>query len=289
MGMRCGWRCSGRLLASSPLVLAQAALVALALAPGRWRWSAGWWCWRLFLAILLAGLRVALEARGARPRGADARCNRSARACPTVVHRPREGGPAGDGWPLPCRLRWLLLALSVVLGVVLAYLLPLLTGQPGGCCPLAAALRSGWIEPAVWAMFDVEAVRRDFPILSRQVNGKPLVYLDNGASAQKPQVVIDAVTRAYSRNTPTSTGGCITCPNLATEKYEAVRGIIARFLNAAPRTRSSSPRARPRGSTWSPMAGPPRPGPGRRDRALVMEHHANIVPWHFLRERQGWC
>ena len=61
-------------------------------------------------------------------------------------------------------------------------------------------------------MYDVTKLRADFPILSRQVNGKPLVYLDNGASAQKPQVVIDAVTRAYATNMPTFTGACTTCP-----------------------------------------------------------------------------
>ncbi len=60
-------------------------------------------------------------------------------------------------------------------------------------------------------MYDVQKVRADFPILSRQVNGKPLVYLDNGASAQKPQAVIDAVTRAYAQNMQTFTGVCISC------------------------------------------------------------------------------
>jgi selenocysteine lyase/cysteine desulfurase len=59
--------------------------------------------------------------------------------------------------------------------------------------------------------YDVHEIRRDFPILAREVNGKPLVYLDNGASAQKPQVVIDAVTRPIRWNTPTSTAGSTTC------------------------------------------------------------------------------
>ena len=79
-------------------------------------------------------------------------------------------------------------------------------------------------------MYDVETVRRDFPILSREVNGKPLVYLDNGASAQKPQVMIDAVTRAYSEEYANVHRGLHTLSNIATEKYEAVRGIVARFL-----------------------------------------------------------
>ena len=82
-------------------------------------------------------------------------------------------------------------------------------------------------------MYDIEAIRRDFPILSREVNGKPLVYLDNGASAQKPQVVIDAITRAYSEEYANVHRGLHYLSNLATEKYEGVRGIIARFLGVA--------------------------------------------------------
>ena len=82
-------------------------------------------------------------------------------------------------------------------------------------------------------MYDVETVRRDFPILSREVNGVPLVYLDNGASAQKPQVVIDAVTRAYSHEYANVHRGLHYLSTVATEAYEGVRGKIARFLNAA--------------------------------------------------------
>jgi len=81
-------------------------------------------------------------------------------------------------------------------------------------------------------MYDVNDIRRDFPILSREVNGKPLVYLDNGASAQKPQVVIDAVNTAYSHEYANVHRGLHYLSNLATDKYEAVRGKIATFLNA---------------------------------------------------------
>ena len=81
-------------------------------------------------------------------------------------------------------------------------------------------------------MYDVDKIRADFPILSRQVNGKPLVYLDNGASAQKPQVVIDAVTRGYAEEYANVHRGLHFLSNLATEKYEAVRGTVARFLGA---------------------------------------------------------
>ena len=80
--------------------------------------------------------------------------------------------------------------------------------------------------------FDVNKIRQDFPILSREVQGKPLVYLDNGASAQKPQVVIDAVTQAYSMEYANVHRGLHYLSNLATDKYEAVRATIAKFLNA---------------------------------------------------------
>ena len=82
-------------------------------------------------------------------------------------------------------------------------------------------------------MYDVSKIRADFPILSREVNGKPLVYLDNGASSQKPEVVIDAITRAYKYEYANVHRGLYYLSNLATEKYESVRGIVARFLNAS--------------------------------------------------------
>ncbi len=137
-------------------------------------------------------------------------------------------------------------------------------------------------------MYDVNAVRADFPILSRQVNGKPLVYLDNGASAQKPQVVIDAVTQAYAQEYANVHRGLHFLSNLATERYEAVRGTIARFLNAG----SPDEIVMNSGTTeginmiaygWAS----PRMTAGDEIVLSVMEHHANIVPWHFLRERQG--
>ena len=86
-------------------------------------------------------------------------------------------------------------------------------------------------------MFDIDKVRADFPILSRQVNGKPLVYLDSGASAQKPQVVIDAVTKAYAEEYSNVHRGLHTLSNIATENYEAVRGKISTFLNAGDENR----------------------------------------------------
>jgi len=137
-------------------------------------------------------------------------------------------------------------------------------------------------------MFDVAAVRADFPILSRQVNGRPLVYLDNGASAQKPRAVIEAVTRAYAEEYANVHRGLHYLSNLATEKYEAVRGIVARFLNAPHEDEVVFTSGTTEGINlisygWAA----PRMGPGDEIVLSVLEHHANIVPWHFLRERQG--
>ncbi len=136
-------------------------------------------------------------------------------------------------------------------------------------------------------MYDVQAVRRDFPILSREVNGKPLVYLDNAASAQKPRAVIEAVNRAYSEEYANVHRGLHFLSNLATEKYEATRGIIARFLNAGEDeilyTTGATESINLVAYSWAM----PRFEPGDEIVLSVMEHHANIVPWHFLRERQG--
>jgi cysteine desulfurase / selenocysteine lyase len=137
-------------------------------------------------------------------------------------------------------------------------------------------------------MYDVSEIRRDFPILAREVNGKPLVYLDNGASAQKPQVVIDAITRAYAEEYSNVHRGLHYLSNLATEKYESVRGTIARFLNAAFEDEIVLNSGTTEGiNTVAYGWAMPRLEAGDEIILSVMEHHANIVPWHFLRERQG--
>ena len=137
-------------------------------------------------------------------------------------------------------------------------------------------------------MYDVDKVRADFPILSREVNGKPLVYLDNGASAQKPQVVIDAVTRAYAHEYANVHRGLHYLSNLATDKYEAVRGTVARFLNAGSEDEIVFNSGTTEGiNTVAYGWAMPRMEAGDEIILSVMEHHANIVPWHFLRERQG--
>lgn len=137
-------------------------------------------------------------------------------------------------------------------------------------------------------MYDVMKVREDFPILSREVNGKPLVYLDNGASAQKPQAVIDAVTRAYAHEYANVHRGLHYLSNLATDRYEAVRETLRGFLGAEREeeilfTTGSTQAFNLVSYGWAA----PRLEAGDEIVLSVMEHHANIVPWHFLRERQG--
>lgn len=136
--------------------------------------------------------------------------------------------------------------------------------------------------------YDVEAIRRDFPILSREVYGKPLVYLDNGASAQKPQVVIDAVSHAYSHEYANVHRGLHYLSNKATEAFEAARESVRRFLNAGSVdeivfTKSSTEAINTVAYGWAME----NIGEGDEIVLSIMEHHSNIVPWHFLRERKG--
>ncbi|MBD1546276.1 cysteine desulfurase [Roseibium aggregatum] len=138
------------------------------------------------------------------------------------------------------------------------------------------------------AGYDVEAIRKDFPILSREVYGKPLVYLDNGASAQKPQAVIDAVSYAYSNEYANVHRGLHFLSNTATDNYEAAREKVRRFLNAPSVdeivfTRSTTEAI----NLVSYGLGPETFGPGDEIVISIMEHHSNIVPWHFHRERNG--
>ncbi|MBD3802664.1 MAG: cysteine desulfurase [Thioclava sp.] len=137
-------------------------------------------------------------------------------------------------------------------------------------------------------MYDIEKIRSDFPILSREVNGKPLVYLDNGASAQKPRVVIDAMTRMYENEYSNVHRGLHTLSNIATEKYEGVRAIVAKFLKVKDAdeivfTTGSTEGINLVSYAWAAL----KLQAGDEIVLSVMEHHANIVPWHFLRERQG--
>ena len=137
-------------------------------------------------------------------------------------------------------------------------------------------------------MFDISKIRADFPILAREVNGKPLVYLDNGASSQKPEVVIEAITQAYKEEYANVHRGLHYLSNLATEKYESVRGVVAKFLNASDESEIILNSGTTEGINmvaygWAME----HLKQGDNIVLSVMEHHANIVPWHFLRERTG--
>jgi len=138
------------------------------------------------------------------------------------------------------------------------------------------------------APYDVEAVRRDFPILARTVYDKPLVYLDNAASAQKPKAVIDAVTAAYASEYANVHRGLHFLSNMATERYEEAREIVRRFVNAGHTdeiifTRNATEAINLVAASFGAMA----IGEGDEIVLSILEHHSNIVPWHFHRERKG--
>jgi cysteine desulfurase/selenocysteine lyase len=135
--------------------------------------------------------------------------------------------------------------------------------------------------------FDVDSIRRDFPILAQEVNGKPLVYLDNGASAQKPQAVLDAMDRYYREMHSNVHRGAHTLGDRATAAFEGARETVRQFLNAA----STKEVIWTRGTTEAInlVANGLAPRLKAGDEILVsrMEHHANIVPWQMIAERTG--
>jgi cysteine desulfurase/selenocysteine lyase len=138
------------------------------------------------------------------------------------------------------------------------------------------------------ATFDVQRIRADFPILFREVYGKPLVYLDNGASAQKPQPVLDAMDHALRFEYANVHRGLHFLSNSATEKFEASRETVRRFLNARSTeeiifTRNATGAINLVASSFGGM----QIGEGDEIVLSIMEHHSNIVPWHFHRERRG--
>jgi cysteine desulfurase / selenocysteine lyase len=135
--------------------------------------------------------------------------------------------------------------------------------------------------------YDVNRIRADFPILAMQVYGKPLIYLDNAASAQKPQAVLDRMNRAYTSQYANVHRGLHYLANEATEAYENAREKVAGFLNAARKeeiifTRNATEAINLVAYTF----GRGRIKAGDEIILSIMEHHSNIVPWHFLRERQ---
>ena len=136
-------------------------------------------------------------------------------------------------------------------------------------------------------MFNVLEFRKEFPILSKEVNSKPLVYLDNGASSQKPVSVIDAVKNCYENEYSNVHRGLHFLSNLATEKFEAVRDKVMKFLGASYHeeiifTSGSTEALNLISYSWADQ----NLEPGDEIILTTLEHHANIVPWHFLRSRK---
>jgi cysteine desulfurase/selenocysteine lyase len=136
--------------------------------------------------------------------------------------------------------------------------------------------------------YDVSRVRRDFPILAMQVHGKPLIYLDNAASAQKPKAVLDRMARAYTCEYANVHRGLYFLANAATEAYEGAREKVRAFIGARRAeevvfTRNATEAINLVAYTFARE----RVKAGDEIVVSIMEHHSNIVPWHFLRERQG--
>jgi cysteine desulfurase / selenocysteine lyase len=145
------------------------------------------------------------------------------------------------------------------------------------------------MHPAVTnGAYDVARIREDFPILAMQVYGKPLVYLDNAASAQKPQAVLDRLHHAYTAEYANVHRGLHYLANAATEAYEGARERVRAFLNASrPEEIVFTRNATEAINLVAYTFGRERIKAGDEIVLSIMEHHSNIVPWHFLRERQG--
>lgn len=136
--------------------------------------------------------------------------------------------------------------------------------------------------------FDAQRVRRDFPILQTRMNGKPLVYLDNAATTQKPQAVIDAITHYYTNDNANIHRGVYALSQRATEGYESARAKVARFINAPDSsccifTRGATEAINMVAASWA------RTTLKKGDEILVgeMEHHSNIVPWQLAAQACG--
>ncbi len=145
-------------------------------------------------------------------------------------------------------------------------------------------------RPAPTNGYDVAVVRKDFPILSRTIHGKPLTYLDNAASAQKPRAVIDSMRRLLEEDYSNVHRGVHTLSQRSTDLYEAVRDKVAAFLNAPARenivfTRNATEAFNLVAQSW----GRTNLGPGDEIVLSEMEHHANIVPWQLLQAERGFA
>ena len=136
-------------------------------------------------------------------------------------------------------------------------------------------------------MFDVQKVRADFPILSQKVNGKPLVYFDNGATSQKPQVVIDAISKYYSEINANIHRGVHTLSQLATDAYEVSRNTIKNHLNAKYNHEIIFTSGTTFGINLVANGFASLLKAGDEVMVSALEHHSNIVPWQFLCEKTG--
>src|SRR5256886_3694230 len=145
------------------------------------------------------------------------------------------------------------------------------------------------MHPAVTnGSYDIARIREDFPILSMQVYGKPLVYLDNAASGQKPKAVLDRLNQAYTSEYANVHRGLHYLANAATEAYEGAREKVRAFINAArPEEIVFTRNATEAINLVAYTFGRERIKPGDEIVLSIMEHHSKIVPWHFLRERHG--
>ena len=137
-------------------------------------------------------------------------------------------------------------------------------------------------------MLDVAKIRKDFPILAREVYGKPLVYLDNAASAQKPKAVLDAMMKSYTEEYANVHRGLHFLSNVATQAFEDARESVRRFLNASSKdqlvfTRNATEAINLVAQSFGGLV----INEGDEIVLSIMEHHSNIVPWHFHRERRG--
>lgn len=136
-------------------------------------------------------------------------------------------------------------------------------------------------------MLDIQKIRADFPILSQKVNGKPLVYFDNGATSQKPQVVIDAISTYYSEINANIHRGVHTLSQLATDAYEASRNAIQNHLNAKHNYEIIFTSGTTFGINLVANGFASLLKSGDEVMVSALEHHSNIVPWQFLCERTG--
>ncbi|HEX4622419.1 MAG TPA: aminotransferase class V-fold PLP-dependent enzyme, partial [Myxococcaceae bacterium] len=138
------------------------------------------------------------------------------------------------------------------------------------------------------ASFDVERIRRDFPVLNQEVHGRPLIYLDSAATAQKPQAVLDAIVRYYSRDNANVHRGVHTLSERATLAYEGARAKVRRFLNAERDSEIVFVRVTTEGiNLVTRTFAAARVSAGDEVLITAMEHHSNIVPWQMLCQERG--